>query len=728
MKKGDYDRAQSLLARAYLQNPDSIETRYQLALVDLKLQQVRAAYSLLQAAERKDHFKSTVSLPIRIELAKLYISAKRYGDAEARLLRVLEKDPHNRDARTLLATSLALQAQPAAARAQLDVLLTEDPASLNARVLDATLDLVGQKVPQAEASLLEEVTLTKRSTDSLTALANFYQVTQQRPKAIELLTELIRREPRNVSLRLQLGKVYAKMGDRADAEKTFREAGQMAPSNRVAVMALTDYYVQLADWAKAATELEALVKKSGKNPDAAARSLLAAVYYRGHRPADAQKLAAELIKESPDPGAHMVYGLLHLDGRNYQGAILEFNQVLHTNPESAAAQYLLALAYIGAGKEQMGVQQMAQTLKLNNEFLPARLWLIDYYLRRGSEDAAWGSLRGLPESQASVPEVIIMTALCDPLADFTPEQQQSLRHALLVRPQFISVYENYGITTLLRRYGGPLREQLEAMIKKFPQYRPARTLLVTILEAQGRTYEAMAQVQKRVAANPNSPEDLLVLARLQIARGQIKAARATLAKAAAIQPENPEVMVRRAQVEADSSNFDAAVLQLDALTEHFPKSSEAWSFKAILFQQHGDLAKARTFYEEALKDNGNNAVAENNLGLLLATAFHDPQGGLEMARKAHSFDPSKPEFADTLGWVQYLAGEIPDSLATLGDAVRMKPNDASFRYHLGMAQSRSNRTQEALANLEKALHLNPNLPEASEIKATIGVLGIPPVK
>jgi Flp pilus assembly protein TadD len=245
---------------------------------------------------------------------------------------------------------------------------------------------------------------------------------------------------------------------------------------------------------------------------------------------------------------------------------------------------------------------------------------------------------------------------------------------------------------------------------------------LNILEAQGKLDLLMAQVQKQVAANPKSVADLLVLARLQIKRGELNAARATLSKASAVEPDNTEVLVRSAEVETDSGNFEAALHYLDTLTEHYPKSSEAWSFKGLVYQQRGALKDARVFYEEALKLDSRNAVAANNLALLMATSFKDPAAGLELARKAHVLDPANPDFSDTLGWIHYMLGNYAEALAALDEAVHIKPEDADLLYHLGMAQSRAGRDNDAIASLTAALRLNPHLPQLAEVNAELAAV------
>jgi tetratricopeptide (TPR) repeat protein len=715
IKRGKYQLAQIQLRQAYIQSPNNIETRYQLAMVQLKLQEDNSAYSLLREAEEKDHHQSSVSVPIRIELAKLFIAAKMYEQAQQRLIWVLQKEPRNRDALDMLAKALLYMAQPEAAKEQIDMLLAEDPQNLDGRTLDMALHLAAHEAQQAERSLQEEVTLTKRSTDSLMTLARYYRLVGAPAKAIALFTEVAQREPQSVPVRMQLGWTYVQAGDRASAEKTFRDMAQITPANRTATGALASYYVKTADWPKATTELERLVKQ---NPEEQSRDLLAAVYYKGGRRADAQKLAQQLIQEnSEDANAHLLNGLFHLDAREFQRAGAEFDQVIHFRSDSAPAQYLLALASFGAGKPQVAVQQMEHALQLNKELLPARLWLMDYHLKRKAKEVVLNLARETPERQLSTPGIVVMSALCSPEDELSPEQQTSLQNALLDQPLLILNYANQGMPALLLKYGGPLRKQLEATVKKYPEFRPAETVLLAVWEAQGKQDQAMAQVQKQVAAHPNSPPDLLTLAQLQIRRGDLTAARATLGKAAAIQPDNADVMVRIAGVEADMGHLDAALTQLEGLTKRYPKSSVAWSFKGIVHQQRGEAKEARALYEEALRLDSNNAVAANNLAVLV-----DPNQGLELARKAHALNPAIPEFSDTLGWIEYSLGHYPEALEALGDAVRIKPDDAIIRYHLGMAQSHSGRDKEALASLEAAQRLNPKLPEGRDLAAELAAL------
>ena len=205
-----------------------------------------------------------------------------------------------------------------------------------------------------------------------------------------------------------------------------------------------------------------------------------------------------------------------------------------------------------------------------------------------------------------------------------------------------------------------------------------------------------------------------------------KAARANLEKALALEPGNAVLLVWMAVLESelDANNLDAALARLDDLTRRYPMLSLGFTFKATVYERRKQPKEARAFYEQALKLDSHDAVAANNLAWLLATSFQEPQEGLELARTAHRLDPSNADFADTLGWIHYQMADYKGAMESLGDAVRLRPDDAALRYHLGLAQSRAGRNKEAVSTLKTALILNPRMPEASQVREELVALNI----
>jgi tetratricopeptide (TPR) repeat protein len=719
MDQGKYGAAAGRFDQARRQSPNNFEAQYQLALADLKLHDDVAAYPILRSAEEHDR-NSSVSTKIRLELAKLYLAAKQYDEAQKRLIWILERDPNDKAARGLLATSMAGLAHPEEATQELDRLLSADPSNLQGRVLMAAIDLGAHNGAAAEKVLQEGVRISNRSTDSLMALASFYQLVGQVAKSAELYQEMVKREPKNIQVRTRLGWLYARAGDKASAERTFREIADLSPQDPKAVLALATYYVDISDWKDATAELERLSKKNGDVPT---RNLLADVYFFTGRRGDALKMTEQLIAENnQDTRARMRRGLLLLQSQQYEAAVGEFSHVLYYQSDLAPAHYFLGSASMATGNEQIALQHMERALEISKGMIPARMWLIDYHFSRGDKEAALNLARNVPDSQKETPEFVVIRTICGSDTSLNLDQQSELQKALMAKPGLILTYADVGLAPFLKLYGGPVRDKLEVLVKSNPDFRPAQTVLTKMLEIQGKQDQALDALSKKVAANPNSFPDLIALAKLQIKTGRLPSARETLQKANLLHANAPDVMLGLEEIDEATGNYDEALSYLKDLTQKFPKVSDAWGRLGLLQEKRHSINEAITAYEKAVELDPHNTIASNNLAWLLATSQNDMERALNLAKKAHLADPSNGGLSDTLGWILYKMGNYPDALTALGDAVKHSPDDAAVHYHLGMAQGKAGREKEALASLQAALKLNPRLPEASEIRGEMATL------
>jgi Flp pilus assembly protein TadD len=115
----------------------------------------------------------------------------------------------------------------------------------------------------------------------------------------------------------------------------------------------------------------------------------------------------------------------------------------------------------------------------------------------------------------------------------------------------------------------------------------------------------------------------------------------------------------------------------------------------------GNLAAARTRYEEVLKREADDPVVLNNLAYLLL-AEKDVRAR-EYAEKAHRLAPTDPAVQGTLGWVLVNQGQLEAGLRHLREARLRDPQDPEIRYHLAAALAQAGRREEARLELDEAL-------------------------
>ncbi|MBV1929863.1 MAG: tetratricopeptide repeat protein, partial [Gammaproteobacteria bacterium] len=114
--------------------------------------------------------------------------------------------------------------------------------------------------------------------------------------------------------------------------------------------------------------------------------------------------------------------------------------------------------------------------------------------------------------------------------------------------------------------------------------------------------------------------------------------------------------------------------------------------------------EASDIYKQVLLADPNNFAALNNLAYLLATNLNRPAEALPYALSASKQSPNDPEVLDTLGWVQFLAGQTKEAEATLRRSVRIKPFSANT-YHLAEVMIKDGQTRYAKQLLDMARQL-----------------------
>ena len=81
------------------------------------------------------------------------------------------------------------------------------------------------------------------------------------------------------------------------------------------------------------------------------------------------------------------------------------------------------------------------------------------------------------------------------------------------------------------------------------------------------------------------------------------------------------------------------------------------------------------------------------------------------AQQAKELAPENPAVDDTLGWTYYQKGMYAMAVTHMESAIARESN-AVRKYHLAMAYLKAGDPARGRQNLEAALKMNPNLPEA----------------
>jgi tetratricopeptide (TPR) repeat protein len=230
-------------------------------------------------------------------------------------------------------------------------------------------------------------------------------------------------------------------------------------------------------------------------------------------------------------------------------------------------------------------------------------------------------------------------------------------------------------------------EFLQVIIEKDPHNAVAHNLLGETRLRQNKPQEAEHHFRLAVASGGDWTVPSHNLARLLAARGEIDEVLAIYRAAIEKQPENVALQLALAEAQ----------------------------------QKAGDYAGSRATYEAIVERHADNAIAANNLAALLADRHHEDTASVKRALDlAQRFETSNnPYFIDTLGWVQFRLGDLPQARVNLERAVALLPNNPQLQYHLGMVLARLGEHDDAVQALEKAVIDGADYPGLDDARSAL---------
>ena len=178
-----------------------------------------------------------------------------------------------------------------------------------------------------------------------------------------------------------------------------------------------------------------------------------------------------------------------------------------------------------------------------------------------------------------------------------------------------------------------------------------------------------------------------------------------------------------AQISMAQNRLDEARAEFETIARRQPNDIGAPTMAAMITTAQGKAAEAEKAYEAIVEKNPRAAVASNNLAWMYAERGEKLDQALQLARAAKAELPDEPEMNDTLGYV-YLKKNLGSlAIPPLQQAVASTPKNPVFRFRLGQADAQAGNKASAKRELEEALKLKPDFPEADQARKLLVELG-----
>lgn len=340
---------------------------------------------------------------------------------------------------------------------------------------------------------------------------------------------------------------------------------------------------------------------------------------REGRPVQALEAAQAQVRETPDDveDHELLIDLMFSLGLGIQGE-LAYLQFADDNPGNPMAWYLLGRAALDPVRANTAY---AKALSLDPTYARAMM-----------------GLAALQRAQGN-----------------TADAEKLYRQALELDKSLSEAWSGLGACLVQQERHAEALDNALAAMAAIPYDREGY-LAAAVLEPD----MALQHLQRGVKANPNDPELLAALGKLQIGAGEYKAARESLDKALAASPADPQANYDRAVVgELERGSLDAAGLsrlmraralgekapvaaqiEVDALSQDYPDCYLVFLLDGMMKVEAGRKTEALDSLNKALELAPESPDVLGTMGLLLL-ALNDPQRAyplLDKAYKARSWD------------------------------------------------------------------------------------------
>ncbi len=603
---------------------------------------------------------------------------KSYAQAEATLLKVLQRAPNAAFARRVLAATYLRERQPARA---LDVLKP---------LLEGTVNDPGLLALAGETYL--------QNGDANEAARYF-----------EMAAKL---DPKSTPTRTALALTHLAKGE---SERAFRELEDTAAGDTGirADLALIAASMRKRDFDRALAAIDALEKKQPDNPlaqnlrggvmlakkdvPAARKSFEKAVTMdKGYVPAAANLARLDVAEKKPDDAKKRFEAVLEKDPKNVQAllALAELkaraggsadevagliNKAIAANPKELAPRMALVALHLRNSDSRKAIAAAQDGLVA----LPDDPQLVHALGRAqqaaGDTDAALTTFGKLAQLQPGSPIPLLRTAEVQVQAKNSDAAKQSLRKALLIKPDFVE----------------------------------AQVALMRLEIAGGKPKEALAMAREIQKQRPTNAVGFMLEGDVHASQKAWKEAIGAYRAALKQTPDATDIAVKLHAVQAASGAGAEADKFAAQWAKDHPKDAGFRRYQGEAALGRKDYAVSMTHYKAALAIEPNNAMVLNNMAWV-AAQLKDPKA-LEYAEQANKLVPDNPAIMDTLGNILVDKGETARGLELIRKAVDGAPKAAGIRLNYARALVTAGQKDQAKKELETLQKLGDKFAGQAEV-------------
>ncbi len=429
-------------------------------------------------------------------------------------------------------------------------------------------------------------------------LSTFYVQLNRPNKAVDMLKRAVSNEPANFTYQMALASLSSSLGMYGESAEVLEKLIAAYPEKVELNYYLAESFAQQGDIGKAIEAYDALESAVGMNEALSLQKykLYSQMEEKGNAFKEIEKLAAKYPMEAR---YQLLMGDLYLESKDLPRALACY-QKAHTI-DASNPYYIVSMA--------------------------------NYYEAAGNKDAAETEIRN-----ALVNEKLDIETKVGILSRYILKLQQS----------------NQGLETSNALF--------ETLIEQHPEDTDLKMMYGSLLAAQGKDEEAKFQYQLVTEMEPENPGAWQQLLNMATKAAEFKDVIRICNRCIELFPDSPEYYFFLGIAHYQENGFQEALDAYQTGVEIIPVEnmglkSDFYGQIGDTYYQMGELEKAYSAYDEALKYNERNVAVLNNYAYFLSLEKKDLKKAERMSAQTIRVEPDNATYLDTYAWIFFVQGE-----------------------------------------------------------------------
>jgi tetratricopeptide (TPR) repeat protein len=617
---------------------NDVQVHFSLGVMLASEKQYKAAQLELEKADalQPDTFE------IIYNLGQVLLRNADYSKAQVILTRALKMKPDSAETMYLLAQAYTNQSRPLDA---LDLLVRARklaPDNTDIIFLMAQVSMSQNYFEDAIPMLETGLQLAPKRADLMASLGESYFMAGKVEKAIDVFKKLLEIEHSARSYAF-LGLSYRNLGRFDEAKQYFQQGLKLDPHNGTCLFNLGFIAERQGD----AVSAEAFFQQALKsNPDYADALLeLANIRIGAKKYAEAEELLRRYVRVSRDPATgYYKLAMVERSLHETDAADRDLNvfKTLSKNASSGPLPYEHLFDYLDnrskltpGARDQLDVATLTDQLSKNPD-QPEDLYLLaEAYLKAGKIDDARNTIAQLDKISAADYRTLTGTGVLLARYHLYDDAIQHFQAALQVNPNSDEVkfdLANAYFRKHLYAQALDTANQVSESGRKDDAY---LTLLGDIYTHLGDTAHATDIFHDAIVRNPDNDQNYLSLALIQLRAHEIDAAHQTLSKGQARIPASGKIYWGLGLTSMMQGDTSEAGRQFERAVDLLPEWGGGYSTLGVFYFQTGQIDKARVVLNRFRESSAGSSLEIDRIEQVLQQASADPGAGEKVMTAAN---------------------------------------------------------------------------------------------